>query len=66
MDITELSMDLSQNKLLTQVGTAMLCKSMDMAENQAAMMADSMAMVQQPSLEALTFSTQGTAIDLRV
>ncbi len=66
MDITELSMDLSQNKLLTQVGTAMLCKSMDVAESQAAMMADSMAMVQQPSLEALTFSTQGTAIDLRV
>ncbi len=66
MDITELSMDLSQNKLLTQVGTAMLCKSMDVAESQVAMMADSMAMVQQPSLEALTFSTQGTAIDLRV
>ncbi len=66
MDITELSMDLSQNKLLTQVSTAMLCKSMDVAESQTAMMADSMAMVQQPSLEALTISTQGTAIDLRV
>ncbi|MCD8038553.1 MAG: YjfB family protein [Lachnospiraceae bacterium] len=32
MDITDLSMNMSQAKLLNSVGTAMLSKSFDMAE----------------------------------
>ena len=65
MDISELSMSLSQNKLLTAVGTAMLGKTLDVMEGQAQLFTEGIDM-NAPSLESLVYPTSGTSIDLRV
>ena len=65
MDITELSMSLSQNKLLTAVGTAMLGKTLDVMEGQAQLFTEGIDM-SAPSLESLVYPTSGTMIDMRV
>ncbi|MCR4695091.1 MAG: YjfB family protein [Pseudobutyrivibrio sp.] len=65
MDITELSMNLSQGKVMNDVATAMLSKTMDMVEGQAQMFAEGIDMAS-PSLESLVYPTSGTQIDLRV
>ncbi len=65
MDITELSMSLSQNQLLNAVGATMLGKSMDLMEGQAEAFAQAIDM-NAPSLESLVYPTSGTSIDLRV
>mgnify|MGYP002623898470 FL=1 len=66
MDITELSMSLSQNRILSAVGTAMLGKTLDLVEGQADMMTESMAGNSSPSLESLVYPTSGTQIDMRI
>ncbi len=66
MDITELSMSLSQNRILSAVGTAMLGKTLDLVEGQADMMTESMASNSSPSLESLVYPTSGTQIDMRI
>ncbi|MBP5325287.1 MAG: YjfB family protein [Pseudobutyrivibrio sp.] len=65
MDIAQISMNLSQNKLMSAVGTSMLSKSLDLAEGQAQMLAEGMNM-NSPSLESLVYPTSGTSIDLRI
>ncbi len=65
MDIAEISMSLSQNQLMTAVGTAMLGKTIDLVEGQAQALADGMDM-NSPSLESLVYPTSGTMIDVRV
>jgi hypothetical protein len=65
MDITEISMNLSQNQLMSAVGTAMLGKTLDVVEGQAAALASSMDM-NAPSLESLVYPTSGTMIDMRI
>ena len=65
MDITELSMNLSQNKLLTAVGTAMLGKTLDVMEGQAQLLTEGIDM-NAPSLESLVYPTSGTMIDMRI
>ena len=65
MDITDVSMILSQNRLMSAVGTAVLGKSLDIVEGQAEAFAE-MVDMSSPSLESLVYPTSGTAIDLRV
>ncbi|QFJ54577.1 YjfB family protein [Pseudobutyrivibrio xylanivorans] len=65
MDIAQLSMNLSQNRLMDAVGSAMLSKSLDLMEGQAQAFVDSMDM-NSPSLESLVYPTSGTTIDMRV
>ena len=65
MDITELSMSLSQNKLLSAVGTTMLGKTLDVMEGQAQLFAEGIDM-NAPALESLVYPTSGTTIDMRV
>ncbi|MBE5916038.1 MAG: putative motility protein [Pseudobutyrivibrio ruminis] len=65
MDIAEISMNLSQNNLMSAVGTAMLGKSLDIVEGQASALTASMDM-NSPSLESLVYPTSGTMIDMRV
>ena len=65
MDVAEISMNLSQNKLMSAVGTSMLSKSLDLIEGQVAMLTEGMDM-NSPSLESLVYPTSGTAIDLRI
>lgn len=65
MDIAEISMSLSQNKLMTAVGTAMLSNTLDIAEGQSELFAEGIDM-NSPSLESLVYSTSGTSIDLRI
>ncbi|MBR5636203.1 MAG: YjfB family protein [Pseudobutyrivibrio sp.] len=65
MDISELSMNLSQNKLLTAVGTAMLGKTLDVMEGQAQLFTEGIDM-SAPSLESLVYPTSGTMIDMRI
>lgn len=65
MDIAEISMSLSQNQLMTAVGTAMLGKTIDLVEGQSQALAESMSM-NTPSLESLVYPTSGTMIDMRV
>ncbi|MBO6282832.1 MAG: YjfB family protein, partial [Pseudobutyrivibrio sp.] len=56
MDIAEISMNLSQNQLLSAVGTAMLGKTLDVVEGQAEALSKSMDM-NSPSLESLVYPT---------
>ncbi|MCR5580307.1 MAG: YjfB family protein [Pseudobutyrivibrio sp.] len=65
MDIAEISMNLSQNQLMTAVGTAMLGKTIDLVEGQATALTEGMNM-NSPSLESMVYPTSGTAIDVRV
>lgn len=65
MDIAEISMSLSQNQLMSAVGTAMLGKTLDLVEGQSQALAQSMSM-NTPSLESLVYPTSGTMIDVRV
>jgi len=65
MDIAEISMNLSQNSLMSAVGTAMLGKTIDLVEGQAKAFTESMDM-NSPSLESLVYPTSGTMIDMRV
>ena len=65
MDITELSMSLSQNKLLTAVGTTMLGKTLDVMEGQTQMLTAGIDM-NAPSLESLVYPTSGTMVDMRI
>ena len=65
MDIAEISMNLSQNQLLSAVGTAMLGKTLDVVEGQAEALTKSMDM-NSPSLESLVYPTSGTIIDMRI
>ncbi|WP_405376307.1 MULTISPECIES: YjfB family protein [Pseudobutyrivibrio] len=58
-------MNLSQNKLMSAVGTSMLSKSLDLIEGQVTMLTEGMDM-NSPSLESLVYPTSGTAIDLRI
>ena len=65
MDIAEISMNLSQNQLMSAVGTAMLGKTMDLMEGQAQAFTEGINM-NAPSLESLVYPTSGTAIDMRI
>ncbi|MBE5912376.1 YjfB family protein [Pseudobutyrivibrio sp.] len=65
MDIAEISMSLSQNKLMSAVGTAMLSKTLNMAEGQTELLTEGIDM-SSPSLESLVYPTSGTSIDLRI
>lgn len=65
MDIASLSMGMSQNKIMTAVNTAMLDKTLDLAEAQTSMLTESMAATS-PSLESLVYPTMGTQIDMTV
>ena len=65
MDVAEISINLSQNKLMSAVGTSMLSKSLDLIEGQVTMLTEGMDM-NSPSLESLVYPTSGTAIDLRI
>ena len=65
MDIAEISMNLSQNQLMTAVGTAMLGKTLDIVEGQADALTASMDM-NSPSLESMVYPTSGTMIDMRI
>ena len=65
MDVAEISMNLSQNKLMSAVGTSMLSKSLDLIEGQVTMLTEGMDM-NSPYLESLVYPTSGTAIDLRI
>ena len=65
MDIAEISMSLSQNQLMTAVGTAKLGKTLDLVEGQGQALAQSMSM-NTPSLESLVYPTSGTMIDVRI
>ena len=65
MDVAEISMNLSQNKLMSAVGPSMLSKSLDLIEGQVTMLTEGMDM-NSPSLESLVYPTSGTAIDLRI
>ena len=66
MDIASLSMSMSQNNLMSAVGTKMLSNSIDLMESQNAMLADTISATATPSLESLVYPTQGTAIDITV
>ena len=65
MDIAQLSMSLSQNQIMSAVGTAMLGKTLDLMEGQADAFTASVDM-NSPSLESLVYPTSGTMIDVRV
>lgn len=65
MDIAEISMSLSQNQLMSAVGTAMLGKTLDIVEGQADALTASMDM-NSPSLESMVYPTSGTMIDMRI
>ena len=65
MDVSEISMSLSQNQLMNAVGTTMIGKTLDLMEGQAELFTKAMDM-NSPSLESLVYPTSGTAIDLRI
>mgnify|MGYP002625807111 CR=1 FL=1 len=65
MDIAELSMNLSQNRILSAVGTAMLGKTIDLMEGQTDILTSGIDM-NAPSLESMVYPTSGTSIDIRV
>ena len=65
MDIAEISMSLSQNQLMSAVGTAMLGKTLDIVEGQADALTASMD-INSPSLESMVYPTSGTMIDMRI
>ena len=65
MDISELSMSLSQNNVLSAVGTAMLGKTSDVMEGQAQAFSEGINM-SAPSLESLVYPTSGTVVDMRI
>ena len=59
MDIASVSMVMSQQQALTDVGTAVLSKSLDTVENAGAMMVKSLEALANPG-------TMGTVIDMTV
>jgi len=65
MDVSEISMSLSQNQLMSAVGTTMLGKTLDLVEGQAELFTKAMDM-NSPSLESLVYPTSGTMIDMRI
>ena len=65
MDIAEISMNMSQNQIMSAVGTAMLGKTLDLVEGQTELLTEGMNM-NSPSLESLVYPTSGTMVDLRI
>ncbi len=65
MDVSEISMSLSQNQLMSAVGTTMLGKTLDLVEGQTELFTKAMDM-NSPSLESLVYPTSGTMIDMRI
>ncbi|MCR5195853.1 MAG: YjfB family protein [Pseudobutyrivibrio sp.] len=65
MDVSEISMSLSQNQLMNAVGTTMIGKTLDLMEGQAELFTKAMDM-NSPSLESLVYPTSGTMIDMRI
>ncbi|PXV90143.1 putative motility protein YjfB-like [Lachnotalea glycerini] len=61
MDIASLSMELSQNKVMNQVSTALLSKSLDMAEDLTANVTDMIDTMPTPSASPEGI---GTMIDI--
>lgn len=66
IDIPALAMAMSQNKIMTSVGTAVLSNSLDMMEAQASQMSDLIAAAPSPSLESLVNPSVGGNIDMLV
>lgn len=65
MDIADISMNMSQNQIMSAVGTAMLGKTLDLVEGQTELLTEGMNM-NSPSLESLVYPTSGTMVDLRI
>lgn len=63
MDIASLSMGLSQSQTLTDAGTAMLAKSLDMAEMNGSAVAE---LIDSAAMERSVYPDLGGNIDLRV
>ena len=63
MDIASLSMGLSQSQTLTDVGTAMLAKSLDMAEMTGSAVAE---LIDSAAMERSVYPDIGGNIDLKV
>lgn len=63
MDIAKLSMNMAQTNLMNNVGTAMLAKSLDMAETLGSTMTD---LVDSAALERSVNPDIGGNIDIRV
>ena len=67
MDIAQVSMNMSQANAVTTFSTAMLDNSLDLIEEQGALLANSISSAPSPSLESLVYpNTMGTAIDTTV
>lgn len=66
MDIPALSMALSQSKLATDWGTAILGKTMDMAKEQGAAVADMLSTVSASAMELSVNPDVGANIDIRL
>lgn len=65
MDIAEISMNMSQNQIMSAVGTAMLGKTLDLVEGQTELLTEGINM-NSPSLESLVYPTSGTMVDMRI
>ncbi len=65
MDIAEISLNMSQNQIMSAVGTAMLGKTLDLVEGQTELLTEGMNM-NSPSLESLVYPTSGTMVDMRI
>jgi hypothetical protein len=63
MDIASLSMNLAQNNLLSNVGTAMLAKSIDQAQVNGATMDE---LIDSAALERSVNPDVGANIDIRI
>ena len=67
MDIAKLSPGLAQSNIMNDLGVAMLSKSMDLAQTEGALLAESIASMPSGSLESLVNpATMGTHIDMTV
>ncbi len=66
MDIAGLSMAMSQNDTMTQVGAAMMGKQLDTMDTMAGGLIASMNAMPSPSLESMVNPAVGQSIDLLV
>lgn len=63
MDIPSLSMNLTQNNLLSSVGTAVLAQSLDMAESTGAAITE---LIDTAAMEHSVYPELGGNIDVRI
>ena len=66
LDVVGLAMSMSQQKVMSSVGAALLSNALDNTESMGANMASMINSAPAPSLESMVNPNMGTAIDMTV